>query len=568
MTDRTVRKDDAGGEKTHSRPIAFYLVALVLAILIPALAVALVLLNRSNAAQQDVLRTLTNATVQAMGHSVDREVAGMATTLRVLSTNQSLHDGDLEIFQDRATQALRGTGTYLIAVDAQMDQLINTRVQYGTELDQTSDPETAATALESGRATISGLFFGETAQTYVFNVWLPVNEPGPVTLLALTQNGSSLSPALQSRQLPEGWNAALVDTDNLVIAATARARLATGEILPVRLGTEAQREEWLQENLNGEAVVTAEWRSSLTGWRVIAWASAAQVQRPFQESIWQLAAWGLIIAVAATAVAFLIAQRIGISVRGLRLDAQRLGSGQAAFPRDYPVRELAEVSEAIAEASAQRLTAERDIRFLMRELAHRSKNQMAVIAAMAKQTAQGAVDVPSYVASLERRIMGLARSTDLLLAHGRQGVSLAELIRLQLAPFCPPDEQRLMLKGDDLRINPQGAQILGMAMHELATNATRHGAFASSDGKVMLTWKEEGDHLDLSWREALNGPLSDSDRTGFGTAVLRTMVGGALNAEVDRKAHADGVEWSFRIPLSALDPDFAAIRPDEGREIQ
>lgn len=562
-----VRAEGAVSDTAHSRPIAFYLVALVLAILIPALAVALVLLNRSNAAQQDVLRALTNATVQAMGHSVDREIAGMATTLRVISTNQSLHDGDLPLFQQRATQALRGTGTYLVAVDAQMNQLINTRVSYGTALAPSSDPETAQNALDRGTTTISGLFYGQTAQTYVFNVWLPVAEVEPVALLALTQDGRSLMPALQSRQLPDGWHAALVDPTNLVIAATAGADLATGTILPVRQGSNgAGGDDWLQEELNGETVVTAEWRSGLTGWRIIAWASAAQVQKPFQDSLWQLAAWGLIIAVAATAVAFLIAQRIGLSVSGLRLDAQRLGHGEAAYARDYPVREIAEVSQAIALASTQRLATERDIRFLMRELAHRSKNQMAVIAAMAKQTAHGATDVPSYVMSLERRIMGLARSTDLLLAHGRQGVSLAELIQLQLAPFRPPDEERVRITGEDLRINPQGAQILGMAMHELATNATRYGAFADAGGRLILNWEREGDSLNLCWREKLSGTMIDSGRTGFGTVVLRTMVGGALNAEVERVAHADGVEWRFRIPLSALDPDFAAIRPDEGME--
>ncbi len=564
MADRAVRNDSMTAAKRGSRPIAVYLVALVLAILIPALAVALVLLNRSNAAQQEVLRALTNATVQAMGHSVDREIAGMATTLRVLSTNQSLHSGDLALFQERAEQALRGTGTFLIAVDAGMNQLLNTRVAYGTALGPTSDPETGQKALDRGMATISGLFYGQIAQTHVFNVWLPVSDAAPVTLLALTQNGRSLLPALQSRQLPDGWNAALVDPDNTVIAATAGAGLETGSVLPVRRSDNGRgRDDWLEEQFNGQTVVTAEWRSSLTGWRIIAWADQARAQRPFEESLVQLAAWGLIIAVAATAVAFLIAQRIGLSVRGLRLDAQRLGHGEAVYPRSYPVREIAEVSQAIAQASTQRQTAERDVRFLMRELAHRSKNQMAVIAAMAKQTACGASDVPSYVAALERRIMGLARSTDLLLAHGRQGVSLAELIELQLAPFRPRDPARVRITGTDLRINPQGAQILGMAMHELATNAMRFGAFADADGTLTLDWDCDAGMLKLCWREKLSAPLTDSGRTGFGTVVLRTMLGGALNAEVERVSHVDGVEWRFTIPLSSLDPAFAAERPDE-----
>jgi len=561
MADGTARQQADG---VRPQPVALYLFALVLAILIPAMAVAVVLLNRSNDAQQAVLRALTNTTVQAMGHSVDREIAGMATTLRVLSTTQALQDGDLRLFHQRALQALAGTGSYLIAVDEGMQQLLNTRVEYGTPLEATSDPETAQRAIVRRMATTSGLLFGQTAQTHVFNVWLPVDNVAPVRLLGLTQNARNLVPALQSRQLPDGWHAAVVDRNNAVIAATPEAGLEIGAVLPLRQGeSDATDAEWTQEQFGGRSVVTAEWRSGLTGWRIIAWAMATQVQRPFEESLLQLAAWGLVIAVAASAVAFLIAQRVGQSVKGLRLEAQKLGRGEAVTPRSYPVAEIAEVSQALAEASQQRLAAERDIRFLMRELAHRSKNQMAVIAAMAKQTARGATDLPAYVAALERRIMGLARSTDLLLAHGRAGVSLRELVDLQLAPFLPQPAGPVRIEGTDLRINPQGAQILGMALHELAANATRFGAFADPGGRLELGWSVEDGTLNMGWREYLSRPMAMAGRDGFGTTVLRSMVGGALGARVEQASHADGVEWRFAIPMAALDPDFAAIRPDE-----
>ncbi|QYO76979.1 sensor histidine kinase [Devosia salina] len=548
----------------RGRPIAVYLIALVLVILIPALIAALVLLNSTSAAQQKVLAALTNTTVQAMGHSVDREIAGMATTLRVLSTSQSLLDGDLASFHDRALSALAGTGSYLIAVDETYTQLLNTRVAFGTPLDVSSDAETAARALERGVATISPLFFGQVAQAYVFNVWLPVSDAGRVKLVTMTQNARNLVPSLQSRQLPEGWHAALVDSHNAIIAATSDAALDIGDILPIRqASTDVPGDVWVEEELNREPVVTAEWRSGYTGWRIIAWASAAQVQKPLQESVVKLGVWGLVIALLASAVAAMIARRIGGSVKGLQMDAIRLGRGEAVYPRSYPIAEIAEVSRALAEASEQRQIADRDIRFLMRELAHRSKNQMAVIAAMAKQTARGATDISSYVSALERRIMGLARSTDLLLAHGRAGVMLGELVNQQLAPFRPPEADRVTISGPDLRVNPQGAQILGMALHELATNATRYGAFAEAEGRLELRWQAGPEALSMRWREHLGRPLVVGERSGFGTIVLRTMVGGALGAQVDRVTHEDGVEWLFEVPLSALDPDFAAARPDE-----
>lgn len=544
--------------------MAIYLVALVLAILIPAMAVALVLLNRTNDAQQDVLAALTNATVQAMGQSIDREITGMTTTLRVLSTSQTLEEGDLAAFHERAVVALAGTGSYLIAVDDQMHQLLNTRVPFGTSLGLTSDPETARRAIDRGVATISPIFFGQVAQTYVFNVWLPVDDVAPVRLVSMTQNARNLEPALQSRQLPTGWHAALVDTNNAVIAATADADLTIGSILPIRqFRADDPGEAWTQEDFGGTSVVTAEWRSGYTGWRVIAWASSAQVQKPLQDSVLQLAVWGLVIALLASGVAGIIAHRISRSVKGLQMDAARMGRGEAVYPRTYPIAEIAEVSHALAAASEKRMMAERDIRFLMRELAHRSKNQMAVIAAMAKQTGRGATDIQAYVAALERRIMGLARSTDLLLAHGRAGVMLADLIDQQLGPFRPPEADRLTIQGPVLRINPQGAQILGMALHELATNATRYGAFAEAEGRLELTWKTTDTTLAMRWREHLGRPLVVGERTGFGTTVLRTMVGGALGAQVDRVVHADGVEWVLNVPLAALDPSFAAERPDE-----
>ena len=548
------------------QPVALYLFALMLVILLPALIVALVLLNSTNDAQEKVVEALTNATVQAMGQAVDREVSGMATTLRVLSSDPALQVGSLEQFHQRATTALAGTGSYLIGVDKDANQLLNSRVAFGEPLGKSSDAATAARALQRDRATISGLFFGKVAQAWVYNVWLPLPEGRPVALIALTQNARDLIPVLQSRELPQGWNAALVDGTNTVIASTVSDDLAIGDTLPMRRDADSPAQGWTEESFHDERVVTAEWRSGLTGWRIVAWASAAQVKRPLGQSLLQLAAWGLAIAVVASLIAVYIAQQLSRSVRGLRLDAQRLGRGEAVFERHYPVAEIDEVSKALMLASRQRQTAERDVRFLMRELAHRSKNQMAVISAMAKQTARGATDVPDYVEALERRIMGLARSTDLLLAHGRAGVSLRELVDLQLAPFRPQEAARVTIQGDDIRINPQGAQILGMALHELAVNATQYGAFADERGRLALSWAEGEDQLAMRWRETLSGPLKASQRAGFGTTVLRAMVGGALGARVERHEHPDGVEWTIDIPKTALDPSFAAVRPDEQLE--
>jgi two-component sensor histidine kinase len=173
---------------------------------------------------------------------------------------------------------------------------------------------------------------------------------------------------------------------------------------------------------------------------------------------------------------------------------------------------------------------------------------------MAKQTARGADSVPEFVQNFEKRIFGLARSTDLLLANGAVGVDMKELIIGQLDPFKPDNPERLILEGPSIRVNMQAAQILGMAIHELSTNAVKYGALRRESGSLSVTWNLEGQTVSLRWRETVTPFTPPTERRGFGTTVLESMVGRSLGAEVRRIIHEDGLEWTFAIPTSAVDP--------------
>jgi two-component sensor histidine kinase len=304
----------------------------------------------------------------------------------------------------------------------------------------------------------------------------------------------------------------------------------------------------------GESYRAAVRQSFLTGWTLVAWAPAAVIGKPLMDAVWSLAVGGLLLAAIVVLVVYWVTLQIGRSVRGLEAEAKRLGSGQPVTARDYPISEIATVSSAIEEASKRRQQAETEVRFLMRELAHRSKNQMTVISAMAKQTARGADSVPEFVQNFEKRIFGLARSTDLLLANGAVGVDMKELITGQLDPFKPDNPERLTLEGPSIRVNMQAAQILGMAIHELSTNAVKYGALRRESGSLSVTWELDGSALNLRWRETVTPFTPPSERRGFGTTVLESMVGRSLGAEVKRTIHEDGLEWTFAIPTSAVDP--------------
>ena len=544
----------------RSRPIAFYLVVLALVAFVPVMAFAAVLLQRNNEAQQEIVQTLVLATTQAIGQAVDQQTEGMITTLKGFSSAPIATEQDLRDLHTRGTYALAGTGNFLVLIDSSFQQLLNTRVPFGTPLSKTDNTGTIQKAIDSGQIVISDVAYGGTAKAWVIPVFMPIAAPnGGHDVLVITQDANNLGSALLRREMPDGWRVALVDTQNKVIAASPAAKLEQGSnfFMPRSPEMEGLR-GWQKLTLDGHDYVSIASNSADTGWRVVAWAPDATVERPLSNSLLLLIVGGIVIVAAASFATFLLSREITRSVRGLARDARRLGAGEVVTPRAYPISEIVEVAGAIAAAAQRRQAAETEVRFLMRELAHRSKNQMTVIAAMAKQTARGADSVPEFVQSFEKRIFGLARSTDLLLANGVAGVDLKELVSSQIEPFCPLDGERVELKGPAMRLNTQSAQIIGMAAHELATNAAKYGAFAGEDGRLEVVWSLSRATLSFDWREHVAALPDRPERRGFGTTVLESMVGASLGAKVTRTLHVDGIEWDFEIPLAGIDPDSKA----------
>ncbi len=295
-------------------------------------------------------------------------------------------------------------------------------------------------------------------------------------------------------------------------------------------------------------------RSPLSGWRVILWAERDAVQRPLERTLRLLLLGGIAMIAVGGLAAWLLGRQISKSVRSLARDAQRLGAGEEVTAAVFPVRELTTVSAAMAEAAAQRRAAENEIRFLMREVAHRSKNQLTVVSSIAKQSARNARGVAEFAESFQQRLMGLARSTDLLIAGSAAGVELQELINVQLEPFRPADAARATVSGPKFRLSLQAAQTLGLAMHEMATNAAKYGAFASPAGRLAVSWSVDGGVLSLLWREFVPHAAPLSDRKGFGSQLIERMLVGALDAEYDRDFRSDGLVAHFAFPVDKLKP--------------
>lgn len=561
MADGTVATEPRKRARSGvARPIAVYLFVLALVALVPAFIFSAILLQRNNEAQERVVETLITGTARSIVQSVDREINANTTTLKVLSANPALLSGDMEAFHQQVTDALASTGSYIFVLDDQMHTIMTSRRAYVPgQQGLSADADTGRAALASEMPIASNMIKGVISQEFVVNVLLGVRGTalGDV-VLGFNRAASQLAPVLLANRLPDGWNVALVDGKGQVVAASPGAG-ETGDTFGLQnVAGMSSTTEWRHLDVNGEPSLVVAQRSLLSDWTVVGWARQDIVTRPLADAFWSLLAGGVLLAALVVLVVYWVSLAIGRSVHGLEADAKRLGAGQPVEARSFPIAEIETVSTALGDASRRRQAAETEVRFLMRELAHRSKNQMTVIAAMAKQTARGAESVPEFVSSFEKRIFGLARSTDLLLAHGVAGVDLKELMVSQIDPFCPVDGDRVSVEGPAMRLNAQAAQILGMAAHELATNAVKYGAFAREGGELRIRWERQGEAIAFVWREIGAVPGSATPRRGFGTTVLENMVGRSLGAEVKRESHPDGIEWRFSIPVAALDPAYVA----------
>jgi PAS domain S-box-containing protein len=204
-----------------------------------------------------------------------------------------------------------------------------------------------------------------------------------------------------------------------------------------------------------------------------------------------------------------------------------------------------------------RKAAEDHIQFLMHEISHRSKNLLMVIQSIARRTARTAGSMEEFERRFERRLQGLAASHDVLVSKNWQGAPLADLVRRQLVPFAEIRGSRIELAGPDVVVTAEAAQALGLAIHELATNAIKYGALSVPAGKVSVSWKLEGEPsaqqpLALNWIEQGGPPVSQPERKGFGHVVIGEMVERSLGGKVAMEFASEGLRWSVVIPASNL----------------
>jgi PAS domain S-box-containing protein len=201
-----------------------------------------------------------------------------------------------------------------------------------------------------------------------------------------------------------------------------------------------------------------------------------------------------------------------------------------------------------AQDVTERKQREEQVYLLMREVSHRAKNMLSVVDAIAHQTATK--NPQDFVERFSERIQALAANQDLLVRSDWNGVEIDDLVHAQLAHFADLIGSRIAVHGPTLRLNAASAQAIGLALHELTTNAGKYGALSTDTGRVDVCWESDGDTFIMSWTERDGPPVAPPERRGFGTIVMETMAERSVDGAVDVDYAPSGVTWRLTCPAA------------------
>lgn len=190
------------------------------------------------------------------------------------------------------------------------------------------------------------------------------------------------------------------------------------------------------------------------------------------------------------------------------------------------------------------------LNFLLNELGHRSKNLLAVVRATAHRIAASTTSVKSMLAGLEDRLMGLAASQELLVGTGQE-TRLADLVQKQLSAFVQLSDGRVEIEGPALALGANATNTLGMALHELATNACKYGALSVIEGQVRISWTVKDGEFVMNWQERGGPAVSPPTHRGFGRNVIERSAE-RLGGQAALSFDPAGVSWRLSAPPSGL----------------
>jgi two-component sensor histidine kinase len=441
-------------------------------------------------------------TVRGIRLVLDTELQGITSGLEALAASQSLARGDLDAFRSSAEAFLspfpEGAAISLATRDGR--QLLNTAVAAGDPLPMRVNRLSIEEVFRTGRPAYSSLLVGSGTSQHIVTVSVPVVRNGTVV------NELSFNPPLaffqniiQQLRPSDAWTMSMFDRTGVNFARVPNPEQTIGQrASPTLYPHLFQHDEAKVEtvSLEGVPVLTAFTRSPLTGWTVAAGLSVASLTDPLWQALAITASVGLVMLAIGLAFALSMAARIA---RGEALHA-----------------------------------------LLVNELNHRVKNTLTTVQSIAAQTFRQAPDPNEATEKFAARLVALGHAHSVLSDHKWESADVRDIVTGGLEPFAPRDGNRLRIHGGDVRLAPRCALMISMVLHELATNATKHGAWSSRTGTVTVEWekvdRDNAEWLRFVWREHGGPSVRAPVRKGFGSRLIEQSlagVGGTATADYD-----------------------------------
>lgn len=659
------------------------LTVLTLGALLPTLLFSAYLLTRFAALDHEQYEQRLRQTVTDLAEDIQRELQGMVTILRSLSTSRSLHQQDFEAFHAEASEALRESRFNVAVLSATLQPLVNTAAPFSTPLPPPAELETPMRARDTKQPAISNLFIDALTQRPVLDVCVPIVQNGEVRLILLMPfSPDRILEIMRTRKLTPGWVTGLTDRNGVVIARSERHDLFVGTSLPpdLLMRSRAATDVFEVKNLEGVPVMRAVARVKDAGWMVASTVPLSVVQESARRSWRQLGLVAMLLLAASGLLAFINARALARAVTQTTSAARALGRGEEVPLSPTSVREVTEAAAEISAASRRRRAAEnalraqesrlrlalragglgawrwatsadviecddtfrallglppepapvtgRDVRalvhpedrarvaaarrrllagevsawnvevrllrandrevrwiawfgegepvthgrvnsafgvvqditerraleerqaLLMREVQHRTKNILAVVQSIVGQTLAPGRSADEAKPVLLGRLRALANATDL--AGTGTAATLADVVGRETAAFSG----RIDAKGPPVELSSRAAQTFALLIHELVTNASKHGALSTADGRVAVDWSLSGEgdeqRLSIGWRERNGPPVSEPERRGFGYTIIEDVAAQEFGVSPLIEYAPDGFRYRIEAPMSAV----------------
>lgn len=198
---------------------------------------------------------------------------------------------------------------------------------------------------------------------------------------------------------------------------------------------------------------------------------------------------------------------------------------------------------------------ERTLKNLLREVSHRSKNMLAMVLSLSAQTARVTPTKNEYIRRFTGRLQSLARSQDVITDSNWRGSSICDLVQRQVRDVVPTAEVQILFEGDNVELGPNGTLHVGLALHELVTNALVHGALTLANGKIVISCQRASAHEDgatLTWTETPRVQSAVSRPKSFGRTMLERIVPAAVNGQGALEITDDAVIYTLSIAQSEI----------------